>query len=216
MNCWDIERLIDAHLDNELSGVLRVEFDAHRLQCSVCERKVALMEACSHVVRHDVPRTRLARDFTDRVMAAVAAQPRRADAPSRRWSRSIKIGAAAALQAAAALAFLFLWPFRSPNATDGTTPGIPSGLSASADWARGPTVDLYESVWSSLDRFSAARSNVANDFISAAYFVRGLGFPRELAELPALNPFQALQTLLLPPQNDEPAVEHSDPNHFSL
>ena len=53
MNCSEAERLFDPYLDGELSGSLRLEFDAHRLRCTLCQRKLAMMEACEHILGGD-------------------------------------------------------------------------------------------------------------------------------------------------------------------
>ena len=68
MNCAEFERLIDAYLDGELAGSLRVEFDAHRLRCRRCQLTMIAMESVETVLANDRPLATLSDDFTERVM----------------------------------------------------------------------------------------------------------------------------------------------------
>ena len=111
MNCGDVERLLDAHLDGQLSGSLRLEFEAHRVRCRRCQQTLAMLEACAHIIATDQRQPSLSDDFTDRLMSriAVGAAPLRL--------RRLAIGAAVALQAAAAVLFIVLmWPGQTPAA----------------------------------------------------------------------------------------------------
>jgi len=98
MNCSEAEQLFDAYLDDELSGSIRLEFDAHRLRCPVCQQKLAMMEACEHILSRDGRMPELSDDFTDRVMGHIAQTRTR---PARRRRRLVIYG----LQAAAVLVF---------------------------------------------------------------------------------------------------------------
>lgn len=106
MNCSEAERLFDAYLDGELSGSLRFEFDAHRLHCPMCQRKLAMMEACEHILVGDTRGPALSDDFTERVMSQVAIR-----GEQMRRSRHLKlyVGAAIGLQAAGVALFVFVW-----------------------------------------------------------------------------------------------------------
>lgn len=111
MNCSEAERLFDPYLDGELSGSLRLEFDAHRLRCAMCQRKLAMMEACEQIVAGDRRAPLLSQNFTDRVMSDLI---RRKAEASRSHRRRWTAPAALALQAAAVIGFVFLWqPVRS-------------------------------------------------------------------------------------------------------
>jgi anti-sigma factor RsiW len=106
MNCSEAEHFFDAYLDGELAGSLRLEFDAHRLRCGVCQQKLAMMEACEHILARDGRGPLLSDDFTDRVMDEVE-QRRVITLRSRK--RRIVWGTAVGVQAAAVIAFAFLW-----------------------------------------------------------------------------------------------------------
>ncbi|MBW7905174.1 MAG: zf-HC2 domain-containing protein [Phycisphaerae bacterium] len=109
MNCGDVERLLDAHLDGQLSGSLRLEFEAHRVRCRRCQQTLAMLEACTHVIATDHRQPALSDDFTDRLMSRIA------DGSPRLRVRRLAIGAAVALQAAAAVLFVSLmWPWQAP------------------------------------------------------------------------------------------------------
>ncbi len=197
MNCIDVEQLIEAYLDGELSGALRVEFDAHRLNCSVCQRKVALLETCGDVLAGDQDLAELSGDFTDRVMHAVALRPRVSRLP-----RRLTLAAAVGLQAAAVLAFIWLvGPFRQaapPVAGDGGGAVVHGETTEN-----GPPLDLSGPVWDRVDAFAAARSNLLSDFVAVANLVRSLEVPADVVDIPAGNPFYLLQRLLVPESPDD-------------
>ena len=107
-DCSEAEQFFDAYLDGGLSGSLRLEFDAHRLRCPVCQQKLAMMEACEHIISGDTRMPALSDDFTYRVMNEI--RDRRV---LRLRARRTRIVAAASilLPAAAVLLLAVLWPF---------------------------------------------------------------------------------------------------------
>ena len=107
MNCADFEQLLDAYLDGELSGSLRLEFDAHRLRCRGCELTVASMEAVEDVITADRPVPSLSLDFTDRVMGKIEVRKPRS---TRSRNLRIAIVGGTVLQAAAVLMLALLLP----------------------------------------------------------------------------------------------------------
>ena len=106
MNCLEAEQFFDAYLDGELAGSLRLEFDAHRLRCPVCQQKLAMTEACEHILARDSRPPALSDDFADRVMNEVG--ERRVIARRTRKRRLLLAGSIA-LQAAAVIAFAVVW-----------------------------------------------------------------------------------------------------------
>ncbi len=196
MNCIDVEQLIDAYLDGELSGALRVEFDAHRLSCDVCQRKVALLESCGDVLAGDQDLPALSGDFTDQVMHAVARRPRASLLP-----RRVAVLTAVGLQAAAVVAVIWLIGTFRP-----TTPrpaGDPGRIASGALVDPGPPLDFSGALWDGVDTFAAARSNLLSDFVAVADLVRSLEVPADVADIPSGNPFYLLQRLLVPATSDE-------------
>jgi len=103
MTCRQVEHLLDAYLDGELSPSLRAEVHAHRLGCPRCQRRIELLEVCGDVIRMDRREPVLSADFADRVMAGFAASRR---ARHRRVPWVVRL--AAPLAAAAAVAFAVL------------------------------------------------------------------------------------------------------------
>ncbi|MBL8879060.1 MAG: zf-HC2 domain-containing protein, partial [Phycisphaerales bacterium] len=85
MNCSEWEGLLDAYLDGQLSGALRLEFDAHRLRCRRCQQSLAMMEAITHVVATDERSPAISDDFTQRVMSQILSNKPAAIRP--RWTR---------------------------------------------------------------------------------------------------------------------------------
>ena len=111
MNCADFERLTDAYLDGELSGSLRLEFDAHRLRCRSCQLTVAMMESVGHVIVADRSAPTVSDDFTDRVMLAI---DRKRPLSLRLRSTRVAVVAGTLLQAAAVLYLALMIPSQSP------------------------------------------------------------------------------------------------------
>lgn len=103
MNCSECEQLFDAYLDGQLTGSLRLEFDAHRLRCRHCQQTLAMLETVGNVIASDEPTPDLSLDFTERVLADVARPARRL-----RINRRVAVVGALALQAAAVLLLVLL------------------------------------------------------------------------------------------------------------
>ena len=165
MNCSEAERLFDPYLDGELSGSLRLEFDAHRLRCTMCQRKLAMMEACEHILGGDSRVPSLSSDFTERLMAEIA---ERKITPRRTGWRPLKIAIAVGLQAAAVIGFVALWPMLRPSAAPAyvTLDSIPTGEPIFGEFMqRG-----VENVW-------AARSNFAADVSVLPSYAMSLALP---------------------------------------
>ncbi len=117
MTCTECEQLFDAYLDGQLTGALRLEFDAHRLRCRRCQQTLAMLEAVGNVLSADAEPPTLSDDFTDRVMQSVAP----AATQTRRFPRwRVTLATVALAQAAAILLFV---SFR-PDSTDTTPPPV--------------------------------------------------------------------------------------------
>jgi len=106
MNCPQAEQFFDAYLDHELSGSLRLEFDAHRLHCPLCQQKLAMMESCEHILSSDDHSSELSEDFTERVMAEISGQPLPI---ARLRRRRIVIAATVLVQTAAVIGLVIFW-----------------------------------------------------------------------------------------------------------
>jgi anti-sigma factor RsiW len=126
MNCAEWERLLDAYLDRQLAGALRLEFDAHRLACRRCQQTLSMMEACEHVIAGDKPPVALSEDFTDQLMTQIGAVPQSKRPVAPRWV--FRLSAVALPAAAALLLAVYLPAWR--GAPDG--PAVP-GPGASAE-----------------------------------------------------------------------------------
>ncbi|MCH7813128.1 MAG: zf-HC2 domain-containing protein [Planctomycetes bacterium] len=103
MNCEQARNLFDAYLDGELSSALETELHAHRLNCPDCRQELALMEVAGHVIQSGTDEFTLQPDFTDRLLACVAA-----DAPQRRSRRGLIIRIGAGLAAAACVTLVLV------------------------------------------------------------------------------------------------------------
>lgn len=202
MNCAEFEQLIDAYLDGELAGSLRVEFDAHRLRCRRCQLAMVAMESVETVVANDRPLVTLTDDFTERVMGAIA-QPRSRTVRLRPMRIALVAGV---LLQAAAVVLLALHPWGAAheannglgNATTLATGGMP-GLTRDLDEVY-EQVDrktelhqaLADTIW---DRLEAAGVNVATDLNHLASYASALPVPDDLA--PAAKGSNPLNSLFL-------------------
>jgi hypothetical protein len=105
LTCQQAQQLFDAYLDGELSAALEMELDAHRLGCAGCRQALALMEVAGHMIAADRRTPNISEDFTQRLLACVAAP-----APLPMWRRRRTLwmaGSGLATAAAIALAFTF-------------------------------------------------------------------------------------------------------------
>lgn len=201
MNCSDAEQLYDAYLDGELSGALRLEFDAHRLCCSTCQKKIAMLESFEFVVASDKRGPALSDDFTERVMAEVA------DAPIRlRTRRRRTIAAAIVLQAAAAALFIMLWPWPGASRDD------PAVVRADADRSERLEIALKDPTGEDLKRymFSELMRSLHNTLEHGVgglpNYAWNLNLPESLFDDPHASPFNSVLRSLLPaaPEQSEP------------
>lgn len=207
MNCSDAEQLFDAYLDGELSGALRLEFDAHRLRCGVCQKKLAMLESFEFVVASDDRVPAVSDDFTDRVMASIGPRPLRL---ARR--RRVAIFSAVALQAAAVIAFALLWR------SSGGTPPLVAGGSVSPELEialNDPTgAELKRYMFSELMR--SVQNSIENGVGGLPRYAWNLTIPRELFDTP--GPFNSMLESLLPaaPEKPEPAPEDAPSGRVPL
>lgn len=119
MNCDDFQKLIDSHLDGELAGTLRLEFDAHRVHCDHCEHTVAVLESVTNVISAPTVAPQLSDNFADDVLSKIAIGQKHTREIKYRGLRNV-IVFGAVVQAAAVLMFA-LWP-RTPVAIPVTMP----------------------------------------------------------------------------------------------
>lgn len=200
MNCSDAEQLFDAYLDGELSGALRLEFDAHRLRCGVCQKKLAMLESFEFVVASDDRVPAVSDDFTDRVMASIGPRPVRL---ARR--RRLAIFSAVALQAAAVIAFAFLW-----RSSGGTSPPPVTGGHVSPELEialNDPTgAELKRYMFSELMR--SVQNSIENGVGGLPRYAWNLTVPRELFE--TSGPFNSMLESLLPAAPEKPEAAPDD------
>lgn len=211
MNCSDWEGLLDAYLDGQLSGALRLEFDAHRLRCRRCQQSLAMMEAITHVVSTDERAPVISDNFTDRVMSRILTNKPAVIRP--RWTRVA--GWAVALQAAAVLALVML-----PGVRESIWPSTPTRVVRQTqpieDMAPEARRDYYAAM---ISRAVAAHSNMKDALKQVAGYPLRFNvsddFAKASAERFSTDPITALLQMLVPP--DEPAAdEDKDPNSYSL
>lgn len=213
MNCSNWEGLLDAYIDGQLSGALRLEFDAHRLRCRRCQQSLVMMEAITHVVTTDERAPAISDDFTDRVMSQILASKPTLIRPH--WTRVA--GWAVALQAAAVLALIMLpgvreliWP---------TTPIRPSENSPAVEITQLPPEAQHDYYVAMISRAVAAHSNMARDLKQVAGYPLSISvsddFARASMEQFASDPITALLQMLVP-QEEPTNADNSDPHSYSL
>lgn len=205
MNCHEAEQLFDAYFDGELSESLRLEFDAHRLSCPLCEQKLAILEACAHTISSDQDAPAVSDDFTERVMAQVRQTP----VPIARLRRRRWVTAAVLANVAAAVAFL-LWlavPQQRPGSTNVAAADRPPGAVPSLDEAlQDPTgVDLYGYIVSHVEQALAAKKQVTEDLASLPRYALNLRLSQRGFD--PTRPLTSLLEALFPQQPSEPAPD---------
>jgi hypothetical protein len=230
MNCAEFEQLVDAYLDGELSGSLRLEFDAHRLRCRRCQLTLATAETVGDVVASEPDAPELSFDFTDRVMAQVKQQ-----APARTLrlpSRRVAIVGGALLQAAAVLLLAVYLPLRGQD-VQSTAPadrGEAVAVVSAADESAGTDEYFAEAdareaahqyvvdrIFSRLEEYGG---NVLQDIRSVSEYGLALSIPDDLARAsaefgdrsPALLMFEALAPRA--PERERPPAQ--GPDQYSL
>ena len=215
MKCSEAEQFFDAFLDGELAGSLRLEFDAHRLRCTVCQQKLAMMESCEHILARDTGGPVLSDDFTDRVMDEIE-QRRVLAAHSRR--RRLVIGGAVALQAAAVIVFAFLWTAYWNQPEPVLPPGDPLFLPEVEDAMEGGPVALKELMFERLDQLGSAPASIEDQAKGLASF--GLALSIFDGVIPESDAPSSLFEILFPrpvPRAAEEAEPESDiPGSYSL
>jgi len=211
MNCADTEQLLDAYLDGQLAGSLRLEFDAHRLRCKHCQQMVAMLESVGHVVASDTDVPALSDDFTSRVLAEVRhSQP----APARLRLRHIRLVGGVALQAAAVIVFAVwigsIWNSRSAKPVAPVGPDrLVSGATAPEDLPEDISpAELTEYIQRRVELVEFAHKNLKSDFSQLARYPLAIKLPAERAaaaqEFASLSPFFGVLQALLPNVPEEP------------
>lgn len=207
MNCPEFETLLDAYLDGQLAGTLRLEFDAHRLNCRRCQQTVALLESAGHVIASDADVPDLPADFSARVMSAIATpEARTIRFPTTR----VAVFAAALAQIAAALLFVVLWQYSSPPPVAGHVTDVVVQTPRAADPERSDEATAYgllvEGVEDHLWEMRAAGRQLTADVLHLARYL-DIRVPdevvRESTRLAERNPWQALWDVLQPGETQE-------------
>ena len=211
MNCAEFEKLVDSYLDGELSGSLRLEFDAHRLRCRRCQLTMVMMESVGNVVAADRPAPSLPDDFTERVMSAVE---QRRPLSVRLRSTRVAVVAGAVLQAAAVI-WLAIWlpwqPATPVDATeDATVPSLVANATdldaldaeyAEADAKFALREALYDDI---VGRFEAAGGIWTSDLNQVARYVSAWSVPDGAMDgMVESNPWDGFLRAIMPPAESE-------------
>lgn len=224
MRCEEFQKLLDAHLDGELAGTLRLEFDAHRVNCPECEHAVTLLEVVSSVISVPQRPAALSPDFTDNVMAQITAPAelrgvrvsdspiwgaRVSDSPGFRAAARRHTGLRAVLVAGALVQAAAIWmlavvpqnPNRIPITTD------PKDINVQAVSPGALTQYISE--------LALQRASVAGDLVDVQS-LRQFAMNLNVGDSVALDPAGLLQAWLPvnPPQ--PPAVPSQAGNQFSF
>mgnify|MGYP000272583894 CR=1 FL=1 len=204
MTCTEWEQLLDAYLDGQLAGSLRLEFDAHRLRCRRCQQSLAMLETVGHVLGSDSGVPSLSPGFTDRVMRDIAEPPQRSTTIP--WTRVALVGLALA-QAAAILAFALLW--NAPRVTPAPLRGVADNAAVEDDVGfRAVQRLIAEGVEDNLWEMHHARVQLTQDLIALAKYL-DITLPEEVAressKMAQVNPWNYLWSPVAPGEDE--AVE---------
>lgn len=216
MNCAEWERLLDAYLDGQLSGSLRLEFDAHRLRCRRCQQTVAMMEACEHVLATDARVPALPDDFTDRVMVAIE---QRKPAAVRYRGLRVALVAGGLFQAAAVLAFVFYTPVQRSTVAP-SNPSRPVVMPGPDYASLRDRVDREEYLVRMIERAVDARRSIASDLGGLAQYPLAMMVPDEVARsssnLMNVNPLMGLFEAITSKAVEEDAAPVAENGQFKL
>lgn len=206
MNCSESEQFFDAYLDDELSGSLRLEFDAHRLRCPICQQKLAMMEACEHIISRDSRIPEFSDDFSDRVMNQIVEERLVARRVIR---RRLMIGAAAVLQAAAVIVFAMVistaWTSRD-EAPQVVKSGDEIAEEAGILIEQGDKFGLQMLMQDRANQLLAVRSNLQNQVTGYARYAASLTLRDELisaSEAATQSPVESLFDMFAPTETEE-------------
>lgn len=211
MNCGESERLFDAYLDGQLTGTLRLEFDAHRLRCRHCQQTLAMLESCAHLIASDRRGPSLSADFTERVMAAVSesAAPR-----GRRLTATRAAFVAGAVLQAAAVVMFAVW--LDAGRSLAPRPAAPPG--GEALMAR-PVGDIREMFYDTLEKYLSASDDLTAQGRRVAQYLN-ISVPdpvaRAVTDPTTLNPLLGWTTVLPPAVEGGAELEEADPTQFDL
>lgn len=199
MNCAEAQQFFDAYLDDELAGALRLEFDTHRLQCPHCQRQLAMMETCAHLLAEALAHNHdsLDLDFTDRVMSEIATRQASRALRRKRWL----MGAGIAAQAAVIVAGVMLWPALMNDAEPAADPsnasanghvaGITERSLIPPPEVASDKLALRDFIFTGAEKVRAASSALAED-VQVLEFARQWQVPAGAMEDAARNPIGAL------------------------
>jgi hypothetical protein len=162
MNCSEAAQFFDAYLDGELNGSLRLEFDAHRLRCTACQQKLAMMEACEHILASETRGPKFSPNFTNNVMNEIRLNGFKTGRKPRR--RMIYI-AAGVMQAAAVIVFAFLWVHYRSAPAPVLPPGSDRGFTTKVGRAidNKDPIELTKLMTARKAQIQSALTNVSND-----------------------------------------------------
>ncbi|MBU0639459.1 MAG: hypothetical protein KKB50_11390 [Planctomycetes bacterium] len=218
MNCDELEKLLDAYLDDDLAGSLRLEFHTHRLRCRRCQQTVAMMEAIGHIIASDSNTPALADDFSDQVMDRVERlQPR----GKRLRATRIAVVTGVMLQAAAVLMFAIFLPAESIDRPPVPIVAEDSPAEAVTLVAREP-LDVSEFYRTYIyDRVQAARANLASDLDQLARYPLQITVPHDVArasaDLATVSPWSGFLHAILPGGGPEDSEQPAaTPDQYSL
>lgn len=216
MNCAEAENLFDADLDGELTGSLRLEFDAHRLRCRRCQQTLVMMEAVGHVISAEPRPPELSYDFTANVIANIETGP---PLLRRLRSRRVAVAAVVILQAAAVLVFAMWYPFGSTTTPietlDNELGTFANGNLAAvpADFEAWDGVDLYEYIYEGVERLQSGSPHWGAEFAGLARYAVSFKVSDDVAHSSVrytdISPWGMLGDLVTPatrtPEESEPA-----------
>ena len=153
MRCEEARKLFDAYLDGELSPSLATELGAHRVRCPECRRAFALLEVSGHIISSDREPVAVRHDFSERLLACMAA-------PYRGWFGKVRrsLYVAGPLAAAAVITLAFLGFF--DRGRDSKVAGlkvepthVEAGIVAPRASALAPSVQDREAAERAIDRW---------------------------------------------------------------
>ena len=213
------EQFFDAYLDGELSGSLQGS-SSTPTACAApsASKKLAMMEACAHLLSGDNDAPAVPDDFTDRLMHKLEG-PRVIRVQQRK--QRILGAAGVFATAAAVVAVAFFWPV--DPASNPVEPTLDPANRIAGVTVTNPKLDdvfrekdkpeLYRYIWERVDQMVAAGNRIKQDVGAVRDYALNWTIPDTGVEQDPVNPLRGILDAIAPANEGDkkiPAPESPD------
>jgi hypothetical protein len=197
VNCRQFEHFLDQYLDGELKGSMKLEFEAHLVDCKTCGHLYATMDVVGAIISVPTPdEPRLSSGFADRVLARMKEQKVRPVKSDININCKLKFPMWRQLSAAASVALVIAGTWVYTRSHTATGPGAAGSLLASrADEKNSQGINLWlagtlEQAGSSLWELKELQSTAVNQVKQGLF--KSLAGPAPISETVEISKQQAV------------------------